>query len=315
MKTFRKIALFALLFVIAVAWELLSGQNAHAGGTDFEVACWNMRWFPSGYMEKQTPKFEARRMTLTARLMRRQGIPDVFFAQEIRSMEVCNTLAKNLQDPNFRPVVCSEFIYPETNEVSLQQLAIFSRYPAVEAGFERWNAADFVFPPRGYAYAILDIDGSLVACFNVHLKSNYIPDGLNKAQQTVLNRLKRELSSQQLLAKVEAFRKEGINGRSITRFIIAGDFNTALNEDRFATETTLRSLLAANFIHAHEGLEGEAYATLPTSKYYPFTTFDFIFFRGLQRAGDPSVLPAVWISDHREIRITLNTVDSDEPEV
>lgn len=309
MKKICKTALFALLFVISVVWELLPEQSAHADGVDFEVACWNMRWFPSGYMEKQSPAFEARRMALTARLMRRQGIPDVFFAQEIRSMEVCKTFAENLQDPNFQPIVCSAFIYPETNDISLQQLAIFSRYPAVESGFKRWNAADFVFPPRGYAYAILDIDGSLVACFNVHLKSNYIPDGLDKAQQTVLNRLKRELSSQQLLAKAEELREKGVNGRPVTRFILAGDFNTARNEDRFATETTLRDLLVANFIHAHDGLEGEAYATLPTSKYYPFTTFDFIFYRGLQKAGEPSVLPAVWISDHREIRIMLNTGD------
>jgi len=303
----RKPLLFLLVLAAAVALEIRPGRSAHADGVTFEVACWNMRWFPSGYRTPQTPEFEARRIFLTGRHMRRQGVPDILFAQEIRNMAVCEQLAKHLQDTAFKPVICSAFTLSGTHEPASLQLAIFSRYPAIEAGFEPWHATDVVFPPRGYAYAVLDIAGDLVACFNVHLKSNFIPEGLDVAQQTVLNRLKRELSSRQLLDKVAALQRTGSQGRPVTRFIIAGDFNMAVNETRFADEKTLRTLLDAGFIHAHDGLEGEEHATLPASPYYPATTFDYILFRGLRQTGTPVVLPAVWISDHREIRTTLTT--------
>ena len=91
----------------------------------------------------------------------------------------------------------------------------------------------------------------------------------------------------------------------MARFIVAGDFNIALGDERFADETTIRAFLDAGFRNAFEGFTGEAYASLPASDYYPATTFDFILVKGFERVGDPEALPVDDTSDHRMIRVTL----------
>lgn len=302
--------IYSALIAAALAWEFLPKQTERppAASTSFEVASWNMRWFPSGYMERQSTKDENKRLSQTARLMRQQGIPDILFVQEIRDMKIGEALTKQLNDNAFAPLVCSAFIDYETQEPALQQLGIFSRYKALVAGSEPWHVADFVYPPRGYAFAVFDIGGELVACFNVHLKSNYIPEGQDIGCQTTLNRLKRELSARQILNRVDALRCEGIQGRPVTRFIVAGDFNTSLFDETYATETTIRSFINAGFSNAHEGLVGDAYATLPANPYYPAATFDYILYLGLFPARKPQVLPSTWISDHREIRAKFSTI-------
>ncbi len=310
-RRLRQTALYVALIAAALTWDLMLKRSESNQAASFEVASWNMRWFPSGYQDPQTPKDEARRLSQTARLMRKQGVPDILFAQEIRDLATCQALAGLLNDTAFRPVVCSAFIDYETQKPTRLQLAIFSRYQPLVAGYEPWHTSDFVYPPRGYAYAVFDIGGELIACFTVHLKSNYIPEGQNTEQQTTLNRLKRELSSRQILDRIEAFRREGVKGRNVTRFIIAGDFNASLFDERYQSETTLRSFMEAGFSNAHDGLEGEAYATMPGNKYYPATTFDYIFYRGLTSVGKPQVLPPIWISDHREIRAVF-TLGGDE---
>ncbi len=294
--------IFIALIAVALTWEFLPQKSISTTSTSFEVASWNMRWFPSGYMEPQSEKDESKRLSQTARLMRQQGIPDILLVQEIREMKTCRALTKQLNDKTFHPIICSSFIDYETKEPALQQLGIFSRYKALVAGSEPWHAADFVYPPRGYAFAVFDIGGQLVACFNVHLKSNYIPEDQNIEQQTTLNRLKRELSARQILDRIDAFRRDGVKGRPVTRFIVAGDFNTSIFDETYKGEATIRSMLKAGFSNAHERLVGDTFATLPANPYYSASTFDYILYNGLTPLGKPQVLPHIWISDHREIR-------------
>ncbi len=303
----RQALLYIALITAALTWEFLPQKSMSATSSSFEVASWNMGWFPSGYSEQQSENDERTRLSQTARLMRQQGLPDILLVQEIRDMETCQALTKQLNDKAFRPIVCSSFIDYETKEPALQQLAIFSRYKTLVAGSEPWHVADFVYPPRGYAFAVFEIGGQLVACFNIHLKSNYIPEGQDVEQQTTLNRLKRELSARQVLDRIDAFRREGVQGRPVTSFLVAGDFNTSLFDEPYKAEATIRSMINTGFANAHEGLVGEAYATLPANQYYPAATFDYILYNGLIPAGKPRVLPNVWISDHREIRAEFST--------
>ena len=300
-RPLRQIALYTALAAAALLWNL-SPLSASIDPRSFEVATWNMQWFPSGYPEPQTPQDEAKRLTAATRFMRKHGVPDILMTQEIRDSVVCTNLAEKLNDTLFKTVVCSSFIDYETNAPALQQLAIFSRFEAVVSGSEPWHASDFVFPPRGYVYAVFNIHGTLVACFNVHLKSNYIPEDQDVKQQTSLNRLKRELSSRQLLAHIDRMRRDGLYGTNITQFIIAGDFNTSLTDDRYAKEKTVRSLLKAGFTNAFENLTGDEYASLPATRYYPAATFDYILAQGSATAGKPRVLPSSWISDHRMLQ-------------
>ena len=304
----RRALIYIALIAVALTWELLPQKSMSAPATSFEVASWNMRWFPSGYMERQSEKDEKKRLSQAARLMRQQSLPDILLVQEIRDMETCRALAEQLDDKAFRPVVCSSFIDYESQEPALQQLAIFSRYKALVAGYEPWHVADFVYPPRGYAFAVFEIGGQLVACFNVHLKSNYIPEGQDLERQATLNRLKRELSARQILDRIELFQREGVKGRPVASFIVAGDFNTSLFDKTYHAEATIRSMFDAGFSNAHEGLVGDAYATLPANQYYPAATFDYILYNGLLPVGKAQVLPEVWISDHREIRAEFNVI-------
>ena len=303
----HRLVVFTALAAAALLWELLpvpARRPASAPGV-VEVATWNLQWFPSGFPEPQPPADEARRLAATARFIRIHGAPDLFFAQEIRDLATCRELASRLGDAAPQPVVCSDFLDYETQQPALQQLAIFSRRPVVDSGYESWQAADFVYPPRGYAYAVLDVDGALVGCFNVHLKSNYIPEGEDVERQTTLNRLKRELSAEQLLRRIARLEPDGYSGRPVARFNVAGDFYIALGDERFADETTIRAFLDAGFRNAFEGFTGEAYASLPASDYYPATTFDFILVKGFERVGDPEALPVDDTSDHRMIRVAL----------
>ena len=72
----------------------------------FGVAAWTMLWSPTDDPEPQPLADGARRLATAARFIRAQGIPDVFFAQEIRDSAACLDLAGRLGDESPLPVVC-----------------------------------------------------------------------------------------------------------------------------------------------------------------------------------------------------------------
>ena len=296
----RRAALLAPLVAAvaaAVAAWLVPQRPASTPGV-VEIASWNMEWFPSGYSEVRPAQDEARRIRDAARAFRGQGVPDVLLAQEIRDEETCRRFLARLGDPALRLAVCSDFWFDPTNR-GLQQLAVFSRFPVRRSGFERWTASDFVYPPRGFAWAVLDVGPTNVAFFNVHLKSNYIPEDQDVARQTVLNRLKREFAARQLLARIDEL-APGVPA------VVAGDFNTALEDERFAPEKTLRLFLDAGFRDAFEGIPEADRPTLPASDFYPPATFDHILVRGLPTPLARSVGADIETSDHRPIRASFD---------
>ena len=267
----------------------------------WSLVSWNMEWFPSGFPEPLPAADEAERIRTAGRALRAGRVPDVFVAQEIRDAATCTNLALRVGDPAFVPIVCSDFWYNPTNRC-LQQIAIFSRFPAVAAGFEPWTSRDFIFPPRGYAWAILDTGAGLVGVFGVHLKSNYVAEGQDAERQAVLNRLKRELSAEQLLAHVDRLLTDGIGGTNLTGIVVAGDFNTAAEDERFAEETTMRKFLDRGFRDAFEGIPESERTTLPADGIYPDATFDHIYAIGLDAPLDRRVCPKCPVSDHLPIR-------------
>lgn len=295
-RTAPAIAAAVVAAVAAAASWLLPARPApeEPAGPHWTVASWNMEWFPSGFVEPRPAKDEGRRIRDAARAFRRQGVPDVLLAQEIRDAETCRAFLARLGDSRMRLAVCSDFWFDPTNR-GLQQVAILSRLPVRRAGFERWAAADFVHPPRGFCWAVIDVGPTNVAFFDVHLKSNFIPEDQDVARQTVLNRLKRELAARQLLARIDEI-APGVPA------VVAGDFNTALEDDRFAGEKTLRLFLDAGFRDAFEGIPESERPTLPASDLYPPATFDHILVRGLPPPLARSVGADIRTSDHRPIR-------------
>ncbi|MBR1608161.1 MAG: endonuclease/exonuclease/phosphatase family protein, partial [Kiritimatiellae bacterium] len=259
---------------------------------------WNMEWFPSGWPEPQPPKEEARRIAVAAADLRSQAVPDVLLVQEIRDEETCRSFASKLGG-GLGLAVCSGFSYTPTNR-SLQQLAIFSRLPVEDSGSERWAARDFVFPPRGFAWAVLRAPGGLnVAVFDVHLKSNYVPEGLDAEKQAVLNRLKREISAEGLVRRIReiAAAHPSADG-SPAAVVLAGDFNTALEDPRFAEEKTLRTVVEAGLADAFAEIPEADRPTLPANDFYPPATFDHVFHSGLGAPVRRWVGESSTISDH-----------------
>lgn len=286
------------------AWFVPPGDDPAAKG--LVVDCWNMEWFPSGYLEPQAPSVEARRIRKAARAIRKRGVPDVLLVQEIRDAATCEALAREIGEEGFRPVVCSDFSYGPTNPC-LQQLAVFSRLPCRTNGWETWTSRDFVYPPRGYAWAVLETPFGPVAFFDVHLKSNFVPEGQDERRQAVLNRLKRELSAEQVLARLARFAAEGDGIGKLAGIVLAGDFNTAAEDPRFAEESTLRQVLASGLRDVFEGIPEADRPTLPANDFYPDATFDHMFSGGLPAPAFRTVLPGSAISDHRPIRAVFPT--------
>ena len=261
------------------------------------VATWNMEWFPSGNPEPQAPSFEKRQIKTAGKILRETRVPDILIAEEIRDRETCDKLVKQIRDSDFKCDVCSDFMYTPTNR-GLQQVAIFSRYPTVKKGAVPFHFRNGVFPPRGFAWAVFNINGAYLAVYALHLKSNYIPEELDPAVVGPQNVQKREEAVRQILAHAKRLCNRGANGKKIAGVIIAGDFNTSLEDSRFAGEMTCKLLLDAGFKDAFEGVPTEQRTTLPANDFYPPAIFDRLYALGFDSPLGRLILPQTEVSDH-----------------
>lgn len=265
------------------------------------AATWNIRWFPSGRPEPQDPQIEAEIIDAAAAQIRRLQ-PHVLCLQEIRDHAAAEALVAAIGLRGLSVAVCSSFLRRDGTPAR-QQLAILTNQPVRMAGAERWTAEGAVDPPRGYAYALLDTTAGPVAVFSVHLKSNFIREGLDREQHTVLNRLKRELAAEQLRAAVR--RMQATAGDKQLRIVVAGDFNTSTEGDRWAGETTLTDFHAEGYRCAFEGMPVERTHTLPATPFYPAVTFDYILHKGFTGRQRTRIHPVQWVSDHRMVSVRL----------
>jgi endonuclease/exonuclease/phosphatase (EEP) superfamily protein YafD len=153
-------------------------------------------------------------------------------------------------------------------------------------------------PPRGFAFAAYEIaPGRLLLVYALHLKSNRgeIHEDMRIREESML----------QLIAHMKAMEKIYAKLGTLT-WIVGGDFNTAPDELRFASEKTLASLRAQNFQWAWEGTPFKSRITVPADLRYPAASFDHIFYRGatLARAWVANTLPQS--SDHRAVSVALS---------
>ena len=265
---------------------------------EIRIADWNIRWFPSGSPEPQDPEVEATTMREAAKIIRRLE-PNILCAEEIRSKEVAEQFADHIRLPDFRLAVCSAFTnYDGT--AGLQQTAVFSTYPVIKSRWDRWHTVGFVDPPRGYSFALLDAPGGPVGVFAIHLKSNYISqDAENPEKTAYLNRLKRQFATKQVLQIAEDWKKSGFVPKN-TRFIVAGDFNTA-ETWRWEGETTLSDFRKAGWHSCYEGLPRKRCYTLDADPVYGYdaVAFDYIFTQGFSSRRATQIRPVSGrISDH-----------------
>jgi len=275
---------------------LLTALTSLAG---VKVATWNIEWFPSGLAFKQAaPEVEQARIDAAAAIVKTYA-PDILFAQEIRDAESAEKLIAASGLEGMKLAAITDFKDQEGN-LMFQQCAILSKHPVLDARSERWRTFGVVDPPRGFAYALLDVDGELTACFSLHLKSNF----KRSARDHQLNILKRELAIAQLLRFIDALPMD-VGGRKITRFIVAGDINSSLDDPAYLSEGTIRNLLEAGFKNCFEGVPPARRVTLPGNDRFPDVTFDYIFWKGFAKQTALRLSPKHDVSDHNMVVVTL----------
>ena len=270
------------------------------------VGTWNLKWFPSGRAEhRAAPEVENAAIASVAaeiggRLAKRGGAGAVVFLEEVRGEQVVGTLLEKIGDTNLHVAVVSAF-RDFDGRLGWQQIAILTDLPVVESRYSYWKRTRKTLPPRGYAFALLDGGKEgLIACYGVHLKSNY---GANSPEVRETNRLKREMCTQQLV--METKRIKSPDGRQAKRIVVAGDFNFDPWNSRFKGERTIAELEEAGFVGCFAGVAPEERATHPGRGTWASSTLDFIFVRGMAGRGTPDLSPFIEASDHRAVWWTV----------
>lgn len=253
---------------------------------------WNLKWFPSGRAEhRASARVESANIADAADVIRAnlKGAGRVLFLQEMRDAKACSNLVVAIGDTNLKVAVATAFRDFRDNRLQWQQLGIVTDLPVLKTEWKYSKKADGMFVPRGYAYALLDGgEEGRIACFCVHLKSNY---GAKKAAKKKENMLKREAAIRQVLAAAE--------NCGADRILIAGDFNSDRFQRAFKDERMFPMLESAGFKDGWKGTDPSQRGTHPGNSRYPDSTLDYVFYKGYSRCASRSLAPAVPVSDHR----------------
>ncbi len=285
----------ALLVATVVAqtgpWPFPSPSSAAAPALSpdsLTVAFWNIQWFP-GSRPDATAGEEDRQVTAVHSAIK-QISPDVLGMEEVRDFAKAGLAVQPLS--GFKVDVCANFP-PREGQNQAQETAIASRLRPISAWAEQWKPAGAATPPRGFAFAAYQLQpGRVLLFYCVHLKSNYGAITENVPM--------REESIRQLLSHVQAMEEAYGKLGSIT-CIIGGDFNTSLDDPRFAAEKTLRDLVNHGFFWVWQNVPLSSRMTMPPSKNFSATCFDHIFYRGATLRRANAVDTPRQASDHRAI--------------
>ena len=219
---------------------------------------------------------------------------DIIGMEEVNDFSSTGLAVQKL--PGFKADVCANFP-PREGQKETQQVAIASRLQPLSAWGEMWKPGPTT-PPRGFAFAAYEpMPGQLLLVYCVHFKSN---QGNIKANIAMRQESVRQLHSH--MADMEkAYAKLGTIG-----WIIGGDFNTSLDDARFAEETTLRTLMERGFLWTWQNVPLASRTTLPPSAKFPPACFDHIFYRGLKLRNAWVATTAPQSSDHRAVVATFD---------
>ena len=275
-------------FVATLVALPLHAQNPAPSPTQLTVTFWNVQWFPG--RRPNASRAEENRQIKAVHADLAQLNSDIIALEEVRDYDHAALAVKTL--PGFKVDVCSSFP-PREGQNEAQQVAITSRLPALSAWSELWKPSEAIVPPRGFSFAVYEIaPRQLVLVYAVHLKSNR-----GEVHEDIRIR---ETSMLQLLAHMKAMNTAYGKLGSLA-WIVGGDFNTAPDEPRFASEKTLASLRGDGFSWSWEGIPFNSRITVPADLRYRAASFDHIFHRGatLVKAWVANTSPQS--SDHRAV--------------
>lgn len=292
--------LFRFSCVIAVAAVFVTALHAEtnpelqaSAAQSVTVAFWNIQWFP-GRRPNATRGEESRQIKAVHSDVL-QFNADIIGMEEVRDFARASIAVAPLA--GFKIDVCANFP-PREGQGETQQIAIASRLQPLSAWAEEWKSAGAMTPPRGFAFAAYErAPRQLLLVYAVHLKSNRgdIREDVPLRQESI-----RQLRSH-MDAMQAAYGKLG----SIA-WVVGGDFNTSLDDNRFAHEATLRALTNNGFSWAWQNIPATSRATLPPGRDFPAACFDHIFYRGATLRRAWMVNTSAQSSDHHAIAATLD---------
>jgi endonuclease/exonuclease/phosphatase family metal-dependent hydrolase len=263
------------------------------------VVFWNIEWFPGnrpGAGNQEAVTQIAKVVPALASLN-----PDIVGMMEILNADAARIAVFGL--PGTDVQVASEFL-DDAGEITFQQLILASRLPAVGAWWEVWKAGSAVTPKRGFAFAAYQpAPGQVLLVYCVHLKSN--------RGDLTQNIATREESVRQLLDHVAIMEKAYASMGKVA-VIVGGDFNTSLDDPRFAAEKSLSMMKQAGFAWGWENIPFADRVTLPSSPSYipgqppfPDACFDHAFVKGLRVVSASAPVFPPEASDHRPVVIDV----------
>lgn len=277
------------------------------------VGSWNLRWFPSGRAEHRASERVERANLMDAAETIAAHVParSVLFVQELRDAQTASNLVLAIRRdhpraPAFAVASCSAF-RERDRRLGWQQCAIATDLPVLDAGWSYWKKSGQIQAPRGYAYALVDAgEDGLVACFCIHLKSNY---GAMTPEAREANRRKREICAEQLVQDMKK-KTRAPDGRPVSGFLVAGDFNADAFAKQFAGERTFALLADAGFVNCWDGVPLKERGTHPGNTRYPDSTLDYVFARGFSGFASRALAPETPVSDHRLAVVTCRASGS-----
>ena len=276
------------------------------------VGTWNGNWFPSGRAEHRAhPDVEAATVKAVGAMLRKgidsmdpAGTNDLVLCfNEIRGPRVARELCSAIGRTNLSVAVVTG--YRRRDRFDQQQDVIMTTLPVVDASWSLWKSSKGVRPPRGYAMAKVVVEPAVTSTvYAVHLKSNY---GATTDELRAANREKRRLPIEQLVEMESPgkSRKRDAPGAATGPVIVAGDFNADRWRGEFAEETIFSRLEEAGFENVLALLPEGSRGTHP-NKRWGDSALDYIYVRGLEVKGPPSIFPAEDLSDHRPVFVVVD---------
>src|SRR6266480_1528187 len=266
--------------------------TGYSGAQTVRCTTWNLQWFPNGSANETSIAQQEQRIKEAADVLRPIN-PDIVLLQEVRDYDACARLCEAIAPGIYHVAICSAFKEPFQRGLGKQQVAILSKYQAQAAWAEPWKSMNGVDPPRGFAFAWFKIGNEDIGVYSVHLKSNLITHG-DKETETAKNIRKREVAVTQLVGHVHDVIETTM--LAIKGIVIGGDFNTNHDQEMFAAEKTLDSLVGAGYQSGFEELALSQRITHPGTHGFPDATFDFLFTRDLK--ASPPIVTQTSVSDH-----------------
>jgi endonuclease/exonuclease/phosphatase family metal-dependent hydrolase len=277
---------------------------------DIIAGTWNLKWFPSGRakhyaqatIEESTIKSAASTIKEGVIKLSKDDSLDgtILFLQEIRDLQTATNLISSIGITNLHLASFTHFKDWDGRAI-WQQCALATTLPIIESSWSYWKRPHRITPPRGYAYALLDGGKEgLIACFTIHLKSNY---GATTEAKKKDARIKREVCAQELIKISKSIKTP--DDKKVSKIIIAGDFNTDKWSKTFEGEKTHTILEEGNFRNCFENLPLSERWTYPGTTRRKESTLDYIYHRGFNEMPDIYLTPLSSVSDHKMVLIRL----------